>query len=88
MQEYGRDPLNNLFSPEPVEPHVPPPPANDRREALLVQANKFKEQEQAKLAKFESTKPIYQFPALLRKRRPDSKVPRVKSRVYVRSEVR
>lgn len=36
---------------------------------------------------FESSVPAVELPALMRKRRPDSRVPKHRTRVYVRSEV-
>lgn len=73
-------------SPEPEEP-LTPPPDNPLANALSDAYAATQVPHALNLKRYERTKPEYEFPPSNRTRRPNGRVPKHKSRVYVRSEV-
>ena len=84
MLELEEDLAQAARSPSPV---VPLPTSNPLLLRLREKAASQHEGQLTRFERFESTKPAVSLPPLRRVRKADTKVPRHKSRVYVRSEV-
>lgn len=67
--------------------HSPGPAKLEANLKLIEKIAAIKDDHAVQLQLYESAKPVYHFPPTLRERKADTKVPRHKSRVYVRSEV-
>lgn len=64
------------------------PPKTDAYVRIQEELSAYKMTNTMVLRQYEAAKPAYRFPPTLRERKADTKVPRHRSRVYVRSEVR
>ena len=84
MLELEEDSAQAARSPTPV---VPLPTSNPLLLRLREKAATHHECQLTSFERFESTKPAVSLPPLRRLRKADTKVPRHKNRVYVRSEV-
>lgn len=81
-------PLPSTILPRSPSPAEMSPAKTLAHKALQEQSQTLSKQHRRRLHAYEAAKPSYQFPPTIRERKADTKVPRHKNRVYVRSEVR